>query len=100
MNLGIHVPDPGKQAIIAESIEQRTTLDEAAIARAHRKVALLSEYRNRLIADVVTGKLDVRNAATVLPEVDSLTEDDRTDASLNAGGKTAPDNIEAAEVVH
>ena len=34
-----------------------------AIARLEREIALLREYRTRLIADVVTGKLDVREAA-------------------------------------
>jgi type I restriction enzyme S subunit len=39
-----------------------------AIDRARREVDLLREYRTRLIADVVTGKLDVRVAAAGLPE--------------------------------
>ena len=30
----------------------------------------LSEHRTRLIADVVTGKLDVREAAANLPEIE------------------------------
>ena len=30
---------------------------------------LLNEYRTRLIADVVTGKLDVREAATECPKL-------------------------------
>jgi type I restriction enzyme S subunit len=38
------------------------------IDHAHRHIALLREYRTRLIADVVTGKLDVREAAARLPE--------------------------------
>ena len=33
-----------------------------------REIALLREYRTRLIADVVTGKLDVRAAAAKLPD--------------------------------
>ena len=40
----------------------------AAIARARRQIELLQEYRTRLIADVVTGKLDVREAAARLPD--------------------------------
>ena len=36
--------------------------------RARRQIELLREYRTRLIADVVTGKLDVREAAASLPE--------------------------------
>ena len=39
-----------------------------AIARARRQIELVQEYRTRLIADVVTGKLDVREAAAQLPE--------------------------------
>ena len=35
-----------------------------------REIDLLREYRTRLIADVVTGKLDVREAAAELPEED------------------------------
>lgn len=36
----------------------------AATARAQREIELLSEYRTRLIADVVTGQVDVREAGT------------------------------------
>jgi len=39
-----------------------------AIAVALREIQLLHEYRTRLIADVVTGKLDVREAAARLPD--------------------------------
>ncbi|MBI4537383.1 MAG: restriction endonuclease subunit S [candidate division NC10 bacterium] len=42
-------------------------IDQAAFT-ALREIALLREYRTRLIADVVTGKLDVREAAARLPE--------------------------------
>ena len=38
----------------------------------HRQIDLLNEYRTRLISDVVTGKLDVRDAAAELPEEDDL----------------------------
>ena len=39
-----------------------------AISRLEREIELLREYRTRLIADVVTGKLDVREAAARLPD--------------------------------
>ena len=39
-----------------------------SIARARRQIELVEEYRTRLIADVVTGKLDVREAAARLPD--------------------------------
>ena len=40
----------------------------AAISRARRQIDLLHEYRTRLIADVVTGKLDVHEVAAQLPD--------------------------------
>ncbi|MCX6865306.1 MAG: hypothetical protein NTV46_03640 [Verrucomicrobia bacterium] len=40
-----------------------------AIARTAREIALMQEYRTRLTADIVTGKLDVREAAAKLPEL-------------------------------
>ena len=47
-----------------------------------REIALLREYRTRLVADVVTGKLDVREAAARLPEEDAPdTVEDAADAS-------------------
>lgn len=42
----------------------------AVMRRAQQQIALIREYRARLIADVVTGKLDVRAAAGGLAEVD------------------------------
>ena len=41
---------------------------QAASSTLEREIALLREYRTRLIADVVTGKLDVREAAARLPD--------------------------------
>ena len=38
------------------------------MAERQREIELLREYRTRLIADVVTGKLDVREAAAKLPD--------------------------------
>ena len=47
-------------------------------------MALLREYRTRLIADVVTGKLDVREAAARLPdEVEELEPLDEADALID-----------------
>ena len=55
----------------------RTVADKlgAAASRAWREASLVDEYRTRLIADVVTGKLDVREAAAGLPEVDPLADE-------------------------
>ena len=49
---------------------------------AKRQIELVREYRTRLVADVVTGKLDVREAAARLPEVDPHA--DEFDAPIQA----------------
>ena len=43
--------------------DKATAHIDSAFARARRQIDLVQEYRTRLIADVVTGKLDVRAAA-------------------------------------
>ncbi|MCY4529833.1 MAG: restriction endonuclease subunit S, partial [Chloroflexi bacterium] len=66
--LNIPLPPLPEQTAIVEHIDNATANIDAAIARARRQIDLLREYRTRLIADVVTGKLDVREAAAELPE--------------------------------
>jgi type I restriction enzyme S subunit len=45
-----------------------------AITRTEREISLMQEYRTRLTADIVTGKLDVREAATKLPDPPAETD--------------------------
>ena len=75
----IHLPIPllNEQIRIVKELDKSTKGIDAAINCASRQIDLIDEYRARLIADVVTGKLDVRDAAERLPEPDgedSLTE--------------------------
>jgi type I restriction enzyme S subunit len=55
---------------IVASVTNETGPLTTAIERYEREITLLREYRTRLVADVVTGKLDVREAALSLPEED------------------------------
>jgi type I restriction enzyme S subunit len=73
-SIGIPVPPPDDQTAIMAFIERETRPTVEAIDRARRQIGLLREYRTRLIADVVTGKVVVRGAA-LPPE-----EDDDGDA--------------------
>jgi type I restriction enzyme S subunit len=57
-----------EQKDISNWIADSTLMQDLAITRAEAEIALLREYRTRLIADVVTGKLDVREAAARLPD--------------------------------
>ena len=59
-------PAAEQQAIVAH-LDRATAALDAAIARTRRQRELVAEYRTRLVADVATGKLDVREAARRLP---------------------------------
>ena len=63
------IPPLEEQAVIVAYLDKLTSDIDAAIAHTRREIELLEEYRTRLIADVVTGKLDVREAAANLPDV-------------------------------
>jgi len=67
-NLWAPVPPYEEQRNIAEHTTCVTSWIDAAIAAARREIELLREYRERLIADVVTGKVDVRQVAAQLPD--------------------------------
>lgn len=64
----IALPPVVEQQGIMEFIDSEVAPFASATDRAAAEIALLREYRTRLIADVVTGKLDVREAAARLPE--------------------------------
>lgn len=64
----ISFPGLAEQALIVESIARSTSNIRSAAEVAHRQIERMNEYRTRLIADVVTGKLDVREAAAALPD--------------------------------
>ena len=75
----VSFPPLPEQTAIAEYLDEITTKIEAVIARIHREIELISEYRTRLIADVVTGKVDVREAVAKLPdEADDVMPDSDT----------------------
>jgi type I restriction enzyme S subunit len=65
--LPVLIPPLQEQIEIAKQIERASTPFTTAIARTEREIALMQEYRTRLTADLVTGKLDVREAAAHLP---------------------------------
>ena len=57
-------PSLAEQAALVEHLDEETAHIDLAISHARRQIDLMNEYRTRLIADVVTGQLDVREAAT------------------------------------
>lgn len=55
------VPPRTEQIEITDFIKAQVVGIERTIDSTNREIALLREYRTTLTADVVTGKLDVRN---------------------------------------
>ena len=53
--------DEGEQAQIANFLDYKTGQIDELISAEQRKIELLKEYRQSLIFDVVTGKIDVRS---------------------------------------
>ena len=79
------VPPLPEQAAIVGYLDKATADIDASITRARRQIELIEEYRTRLIADVVTGKLDVREAAARLPDQ----PDDADGAAEDVAGELA-----------
>lgn len=67
-SIPIQLPPIAEQVAIVRYIDEETSDLNLAAGRANCQIELLREYRTRLVADVVTGKLDVCEAAAVLPD--------------------------------
>ena len=92
------VPPVDEQVAIVEYLDKAT----AAIDRTHRETELMRGYRERLIADVVTGKLDVRKAAERLPEpgekADEPPPSGETEAHTEDGRRVSDHVVPSSEV--
>ena len=60
-------PPPDEQVLVADAIDHNAVIIGEWIQQAERQIDLVREYRTRIIADVVTGNLDVRSAVTEPP---------------------------------
>jgi type I restriction enzyme S subunit len=89
-----------RKAIVAYLSTSLADLNKAASCAKH-ETSLLREYRTRLIADVVTGKIDVREASAKLPdepeELDAIDTAEELEGVEDASD-TAPDD-ETVEAV-
>lgn len=61
-------PPLREQLAIIDFLDQEVKRITSAISAAQREITLLRKYHIRLISDVVTGKLDVREAAVRAPD--------------------------------
>ena len=77
------IPPFSEQTNIVEYLDKVTNDIDTAIARTGRQIELLNVYRTRLVSDVVTGKLDVREAAAKLPNETESMDDIADYGSIN-----------------
>jgi type I restriction enzyme, S subunit len=97
----VALPPFDEQLRIVQWTLEETAAIESTIDRANAEISLLREFGTRLIADVVTGKLDVRDAATQLPDADESEPLDEAyvfnDAEEDSAGELdlAPEEIGA-----
>jgi type I restriction enzyme S subunit len=68
LSIAIATPPRQEQTEIIKAIHASKVASSNLIQHARREIELLREYRERMIADVVTGKVDVRELAARLPE--------------------------------
>ena len=82
------MPPRAEQDELLRRIQTETRELNISTSRLEREIELLREYRTRLVADVVTGKLDVRAAATRLRD-EAPIESVEDDADLDNEAETA-----------
>ena len=68
-NIYLGWPSLDEQAAIVRHLDKAIGDIDSAIDNAQRQIDLLREYRTRLIADVVTGQVDVRDAVEAEAEL-------------------------------
>ncbi len=87
-----------EQSRIVQHISDETAAIDRAVAKAQREIDLIREYRARLIADVVTGKVDVRQVATQAaePEPEEFEPVNEADAIPGNEERTA-DDVESGD---
>lgn len=85
----IPLPPPDERRVLVEKVMRHKAQTEGALDAVRAEIALLREYRTKLISDVVTGKLDVREEAAKMSDVDPAEL-----AAVLAGGSTNSDTQE------
>ena len=76
-------PPPEDQKRIAHFLDTQAKMIALAVQNYGRLIDVVGEFRKALIGQVVTGKLDVREAAASLPDLDPI-GDDSASNPLNA----------------
>lgn len=89
-NLPIAYPSKDEQLKIAAYLKNKTEKIDKGIEALSQQVNLIQEYRTRLISDVVTGQIDVRNIEfSDIPEnelIEEALEEEQEEESLELVG--------------
>jgi len=93
----IPVAPPSEQNAIAAFIDEQLGKADRISCKAKQEIALLLELQTRLISDVVTGKLDVREAASLLSEEEGMAES-ADDNEAIPEDEEIPEDAESEEV--
>lgn len=79
-NCKLFLPPYCEQQTIVVYLDEKTAKIDSIIKSIEQQISLLHEYRTRLISDVVTGKLDVREV--VVPQFEAVEEVAEVDESV------------------
>jgi type I restriction enzyme S subunit len=89
------LPPRSEQIAISFELDTKIAGLVMAVGRIEHEISLLREYRTRLIADVVTGKLDVRGVE--LPEVEEMVEQEDWEEDTDVDAEEITDVEEATD---
>lgn len=79
----VPLPRVDEQQRILTAVRKHTADSTLAGTKAQREIALLQEFRTRLVADVVTGQIDVRAIAAALPDATEAVTDLVADSDID-----------------
>lgn len=89
----IAIPSVDEQQAISRFIVQCQAETDSVVARTSNVMKRLSEYWVRLVADVVTGQVDVREVSSSLAEADQLVAGLGVSQSLGANSEVVDDEL-------
>ncbi len=89
-------PAVEEQEAIVAAVERATSAIAATEKRLRREIGLVEEYRERLIADSVTGALDVRTADIAAPLADGAEDDLAPDDESDGAEDDVGEDLDAA----
>ena len=89
----VALPPVNEQHALIETVETAFRNRDRRASLARRQIDCAQEYRTRLIADAVTGKLDVREEAAELPDVASAAARNALDEVGDAGALSESSDV-------